>query len=129
VDAHPNLHFFDRVHYDALPDHIAYFDVTFIPFQVNEHTRGNDLLKFQDYMAMGKPIVTTNTAGAWRYGDLLRIVEGSEDFVAGIEAAHREDSQDLRQRRREFAESHSWVRRAPGLESILRDALESRGVE
>jgi glycosyltransferase involved in cell wall biosynthesis len=126
VAAHPNVYLFDPVPYGALPDHIAYFDVTFIPFLVNEHTRGNDLLKFQDYMAMGKPIVTTDTGGARRHGDLLRIATGAEAFSAAVDAALDEDSEELMERRRESARSNSWERRAVDIEAILRQNLEAQ---
>lgn len=114
----------DAVDYEALPDHVAYFDATIVPFHVNEHTRGNDLLKFNDYLAMGKVVVTTNTGGAERYGDLLTVAGSADEFVASIESATGADSAELRKRRQAFAEKNSWSERVLEIEAIIRDHLQ-----
>ena len=49
-----NVQFMPPVDYQSLPDYIHYFDVAIVPFKINEHTRGNNLLKFHDYLAMGE---------------------------------------------------------------------------
>ncbi len=54
-----NFHHLLPVDYQSLPDYTSYFDVAVVPFKINEHTKGNDLLKFHDFLAMGKPVVST----------------------------------------------------------------------
>lgn len=60
---HDNVHHHGQVPYQELPNWIHAFDAALIPFRLNEHTRGNDLLKFHDYLAMGKSIVCSDTGG------------------------------------------------------------------
>lgn len=126
---YPNVHYHRQVHYGVLPDWISYFDATIVPFQVNEHTRGNDLLKFNDYLAMGKSIVTTNTGGASKYDGLVRIASDAESFLACIEQSLRGDASEVVVRRKNEARRNSWDRRVREVESILREHLASNPPE
>lgn len=123
VDRHPNLHYHGQVAYQALPDWIHAFDVAIIPFRVNDHTLGNDLLKFNDYLAMGKSIVTTDTGGARKYDDLIMVADGAADFMACVDRALAGESDDIRQRRRDLARQNSWEDRARTVQSIFLEHL------
>ncbi len=123
---HDNVHRHTQVPYDELPDWINYFDAAIIPFRINEHTRGNDLLKFHDYLAMGKSIVTTRTAGAWRFEGLIHVADETRGFLECTEDALGPVSEELRQKRVDMARRNSWNSRAGEIESILRDHLEGR---
>ena len=68
--------FLGPVKYEKLPSYIRYFNVAFVPFKTNEHTKGNDLLKLHDFLAMGKPIVSSGIGGA---NDLERVVMVAQD--------------------------------------------------
>ncbi len=118
-------HFFHSpaVPYEQLPDYLSYFQVTIVPFGVNEHTRGNNLLKFHDYLAMGKPVVTTNIGGAEDLGDVIRIADTPETFLARIEEALADDSQKLVQSRKKVAYENSWPNRIKEVKNILINKL------
>ena len=81
------------VDYQALPDYLNYFDVAIVTFVINEHTKGNDLLKFHDYLAMGKPIVSTNIGGAKDLNGLVKIADNPRQFLQQIEKALNCDTQ------------------------------------
>lgn len=125
----PNLHHLNQVDYEDLPDRIHAFDVAMVPFQVNEHTRGNDLLKFSDYLATGKPVVTTATGGADRYGDLLRVARDSQHFLALLDDALHNDAEDRVRRGVDYARANSWSARAMEIESIFVEALRARAAQ
>jgi glycosyltransferase involved in cell wall biosynthesis len=125
VDRHPNLHYHPSVAYNDLPNWIHYFDVGIIPFRVNQHTKGNDLLKFNDYLAMGKGIVTTNMGGAHRYDGLLWVASDAQEFAACIEQALEGTSEEMRDRRMDVARRNSWEARAGAVHSILAKHLEA----
>ncbi|RKZ14823.1 hypothetical protein DRQ53_10565, partial [bacterium] len=126
VARHTNLHHHRQVPYEELPDWIQYFNAAIIPFRLNEHTRGNDLLKFHDYLAMGKSIVTTNTGGAWKFGDLIHVAEDGPGFVEAIERAIQPVDEELRQQRIEMARSNSWDQRAAEIWQVLEEHLQHR---
>ena len=66
VDSHrdifdlPNVRWLGVKEYGELPGHLHHFDVTTIPFIINEVTHAVSPLKLFEYMAGGRPIVTPN---------------------------------------------------------------------
>ncbi|MFL6277058.1 MAG: glycosyltransferase family 1 protein [Blastocatellia bacterium] len=90
----PNLHYLGSKEYKELPAYIAGWDVALMPFALNESTRFISPTKTPEYLAAGKPVVSTPVRDVVRiYGEmeLVRIAEQPEAFVEAIEAALRED--------------------------------------
>jgi glycosyltransferase involved in cell wall biosynthesis len=63
-DIHPflglgNIHFTGRVLYDDLPKWISGIDVCILPYHVDVQTRAINPLKIREYLATGKPVVST----------------------------------------------------------------------
>ncbi len=88
----PNLHYLDMKTYEQLPAYLAYFDVTIIPFAVNESTRFLSPTKTLEYMAAHKPIVSTPIKDVIDlYGNVVRVATYPEDFIRHVEAALSED--------------------------------------
>jgi glycosyltransferase involved in cell wall biosynthesis len=123
VERHANVHYHPQVAYQELPDWIHAFDAAIIPFRVNRHTLGNDLLKFNDYLAMGKSIVTTDTGGARKYEELIMVANDAAEFTAYVERALAGESDEIRKRRRDLARQNSWEDRARTVQSIFMDHL------
>src|SRR5690606_28305817 len=55
----PNIHYLGGKSYKELPDYIAGWDVALIPFAHNEATRYISPTKTPEYLAAGKPVVST----------------------------------------------------------------------
>ena len=69
----PNAHYLGDKHYDSLPSYLIHFDVCIIPYDV-EKQHGGDPIKFYEYLAAGRPVVSTpigalheftNVHGVW----------------------------------------------------------------
>jgi glycosyltransferase involved in cell wall biosynthesis len=118
-----NFQFIPPVDYQSLPDYIHYFDVAIVPFKKNEHTMGNNLLKFHDYLAMGKPVVSTNVGGATDFKDVLMIADGPFDFLLKIEKSLHSDTPADNIKRKNVALENSWQRRIKEVEGLIRDGL------
>jgi UDP-galactopyranose mutase len=76
--------------YDELPRLLAGWDVALMPFAINEATRFISPTKTPEYLAAGKPVVSTLVRDVVRhYGRLegVKIASTPEEFVAGCEAA------------------------------------------
>lgn len=87
-----NLHYPGARSYEALPATIARWDVALMPFAINEATRFISPTKTPEYLAAGRPVVSTPIADVVRhYGDMeaVRIATGGADFVAACDAALR----------------------------------------
>ena len=84
----PNIHYLGSKTYSELPRYIAGWDVALMPFAINEATRYISPTKTPEYLAAGKPVVSTPIADVIKpYGklDLVRIARTPEEFVAAIE--------------------------------------------
>jgi hypothetical protein len=119
-----NVHHIEPVDYSSLPNYLQYFDVAIVPFQINPHTRGNDLLKFHDYLSMGKPVVSTETAGAKDLKGVIRIANNPSTFLEEIEKALCTETQDVFLERKQIAKKNSWDNRIKEFEQLLKNYLE-----
>ena len=115
-----NFHLLDPVDYQVLPDYINYFDAAIVPFKINEQTKGNDLLKFHDYLSMGKPVVTTNIGGAEDLKDVVYIAENNNNFIESIENALSNNASDIITLRQKTAMSNSWHLRIKQVEQLIK---------
>ncbi|MHB8170623.1 MAG: glycosyltransferase [Thermincolia bacterium] len=107
----PNVHLLGRRDVQVLPNYLKGFDVCLNPFKINELTDKVSPLKFYEYLASGKPIVTVDMPGVREFADIVEVAEGREDFVARIEAALATESEEKKLQRLERAREHSWESR------------------
>ena len=84
-----NLKWQGSASYDDLPAVLARWDVAIMPFAINAATRFISPTKTPEYLAAGKPVVSTAIVDVARhYGEFegVRIAENADAFVAAIEA-------------------------------------------
>ena len=87
-----NLHYLGGKGYTELPRYLAGWDVALMPFAINESTRFISPTKTPEYLAGGKPVVSTAIVDVIRhYGELeaVRVAEDHRSFIAECEAAMR----------------------------------------
>lgn len=87
LDALPNVHLMGKVPYCDLPAYAKGFDVCMMPYALNELTHNINPLKMKEYLATGKPVVSTPVAEAKRLAHALRIGHGPDGFIAAVEDA------------------------------------------
>jgi len=88
-----NIHWLGPKLYEELPLYLAGWDVALLPFARNQSTRFISPTKTPEYLAAGRPVVSTPITDVVRsYGEagLARIAATPEDFVAQCEAALRD---------------------------------------
>lgn len=103
-----NIHFLGSKDSSVLPAFIKYFDVCINPQLLNEVTIGNYPRKIDEYLAMEKPVVATETIAMSIFKDYTYLAKNKEDYVRLIEIALKEDNETKREDRRKFAASHTW---------------------
>lgn len=123
-----NVHFLGEMIYHDLPQFIHHFDVCLIPFKDIPLIRATNPVKFYEYLASGKPIVSTKIPELEQYNQLCYIAENKEDFLKQTELALMEkDRQLLRDSRINFAKQNTWRHRVdtlyPYLESLSRSMI------
>lgn len=108
-----NIHYLGAKAYKDLPAYIAGWDVAFLPFARNESTRFISPTKTPEYLAAGKPVVSTSIRDVVRpYGQLgiVRIADTVEEFVAAATGAMNQnpDSSGWLQKVDAFLAQTSW---------------------
>ncbi|MBD1874769.1 glycosyltransferase family 1 protein [Nodosilinea sp. FACHB-131] len=86
----PNIHYLGGKSYQELPHYLAGWDVALLLFARNESTRFISPTKTPEYLAGGKPVVSTSIKDVVRpYGDesLVHIADTVPEFVEAIAAA------------------------------------------
>jgi len=87
-----NIQYLGPKTYDQLPTYLAGWDVALMPFAINESTRFISPTKTPEYLAGGKPVVSTAIVDVKRhYGELeaVCVADTTKGFIAGCEAALR----------------------------------------
>jgi UDP-galactopyranose mutase len=86
----PNIHYLGSKTYAELPAYLSGWDVALMPFAMNESTQFISPTKTPEYLAGGKPVVSTPIKDVVRhYGHLegVKIASTPDEFVAACEAA------------------------------------------
>jgi UDP-galactopyranose mutase len=86
----PNIHYLGSKTYEQLPYYLSGWDVALMPFAMNESTQFISPTKTPEYLAGGKPVVSTPIKDVVRhYGQLegVKIASTPEEFVKACEAA------------------------------------------
>ncbi len=83
VPQRPNLHWLGGRDYSLLPAYVKRFDVCLMPFAINEATEYINPTKALEYMATGKPIVSTPVEDVvLQFSGVVKISQTSEEFIA-----------------------------------------------
>jgi UDP-galactopyranose mutase len=86
----PNIHYLGSKSYAELPAYLSGWDVALMPFAMNESTQFISPTKTPEYLAGGKPVVSTPIKDVVRhYGQLegVKIASTSDQFVEACEQA------------------------------------------
>jgi UDP-galactopyranose mutase len=86
----PNIHWLGGKKYDELPSYLAGWDVAMLPFALCDATRFISPTKTPEYLAAGKPVVSTSIRDVVKpYGHqgLAWIADTAADFAVAIDEA------------------------------------------
>jgi glycosyltransferase involved in cell wall biosynthesis len=108
----PNIHYLGMKHYSELPSYISGWDIAMMPFAHNESTRYISPTKTPEYLAAGRPVISTPIIDVLRqYGrnGLVNIAGTPEEFVrvASLELENT-DRDEWLQHVNEFLSQNSW---------------------
>lgn len=103
-----NVFFLGSKTVDLLPGYVKGFDVCINPQIVNDMTIGNYPRKIDEYLAMGKPTIATQTEAMEYFGQHVYLAKDKYEYPVLIEKALAENSAALEAKRKEFASQHTW---------------------
>ncbi|HUS95518.1 MAG TPA: glycosyltransferase, partial [Hyphomicrobiaceae bacterium] len=86
----PNVHFLGRKPYDEIATYMAAMDVLIMPWNTSEWIKACNPIKLKEYLATGRPIVTSDFQALDGWRDIVRVATGAEAFAEAIADAVRE---------------------------------------
>ncbi len=86
IEKQKNIYFLGSKSYNELQNYSSKFDVCTIPFVINDITNATSPLKLFEYMALSKPIVTTNMKECRKYESVF-IANNKEEFISLVDKA------------------------------------------
>jgi UDP-galactopyranose mutase len=122
----PNIHYLGSKTYAELPAYIAGWDVALLPFAKNDATRFISPTKTPEYLAAGKPVVSTSIRDVVRpysVQGLARIADTPDAFVAACESALAEPREKLLKRADPFLAKMSWDKTWEAMEALMDEAV------
>ena len=123
-----NIHWLGGKKYEELPHYLAGWDVAMMPFALNQSTKFISPTKTLEYLAAGKPVVSTAIRDVVRpYGEKGLVRIGDKDtFVREIAEALSEDG-DVR---RKAADAHvaqtSWDHTFKKMSALMQETARAK---
>ena len=119
--AMPNVEHVGRVSYSELPAYLAAIRVGITPYLDTSFNRASSPLKTLEYLAAGRPVVSTDLpASRWLNTELVAVADDAEEFVRFV---HDQLSAPLlpevADACRAIAGAHSWHSRAAAMNAVL----------
>jgi len=128
---HGNIHYLEPKKYEELPHYLAMWDIALLLFARNESTRFISPTKTPEYLAAGKPVISTSIRDVVRpYGELnlVKIADSPADFVLSAEKilAKSQQPTDWLTRVDAFLEDISWDKTWKQMSGLMDQAVEAR---
>jgi UDP-galactopyranose mutase len=123
-----NIHYLGGKSYQELPQYLAGWDVAVIPFAMNESTRYISPTKTPEYLAAGKPVISTpirDVVSPYGENKLVHIASSAEEFVKYGEAIlKRKQRKTWLTKVDSFLAGNSWDRTWSQMAKHIENKLE-----
>jgi uncharacterized SAM-binding protein YcdF (DUF218 family)/glycosyltransferase involved in cell wall biosynthesis len=133
LQALKNVYFLGKKEHGELPVFIKYFDAGIIPYLISEYTNNVYPTKLNEYLALGKPVVSTQLPEIMEfnkeYGDIVYVGENKEKFGEGIGRAIKEDDRILRTKRIEVSRDNCWEGRIEKISRLIQERIEKNKID
>lgn len=122
-----NLHWLGGRDYLQLPAYAKKFDLCMMPFALNEATEFINPTKALEYMATGRPIVSTGVEDVvLQFSSVVRIAESHKHFIECCEEALAQPGENRIQTGLKLARRNSWESIVTRLQAHMAEAILKR---
>ncbi len=122
----PNLKLLGPKHRSELAGYLKGFDVSIVPYKIDGFTRNIYPLKLYEYMASGKPIVSSPIPAVVDEQPLVDIASTAEEFSSAIGKCLAEPNRELEVARIELARQNTWDARVERKSELIEALLQDR---
>jgi UDP-galactopyranose mutase len=127
---HPNIHYLGGKKYSELPDYLAGWDIALLLFARNESTRYISPTKTPEYLAAGKPVISTSIRDVVRpYGELnlVEIADTADDLIRAAEKLlSLENRSEWLRKVDAFLENISWDKTWAHMSRLIDEVIDRR---
>ena len=122
LDKLPNVSYLGIINYIDLITYSAFFDICMVPFIKNDITDATSPVKIFEYMALEKPIVTTDINECKSY-ESCQIAYSDEDFIEKVDYAIKVLTHDDEYKRilKKEAGDNTWKHRAKQIKLAIKN--------
>jgi len=110
------------VMYKDVPEILSSFDVL-VSFKKAKKCIGGDSIKLYEYLATGKPIVTTSVPPADRFKSIVYIADKPKQFSEYLKKAIGEKDELIRMKRKATARKNSWASRVDIIWNKIKEVI------
>ena len=122
-----NIHWLGRREYAQLPNYTKAFDVCMMPFALNEATEYINPTKALEYMATGRPIVSTAVPDVVsNFSEAVNVATSSDCFVEMCDRALINPDDESIERGLKMADNNQWEAIVAKLEGHIEDVLKKK---
>jgi glycosyltransferase involved in cell wall biosynthesis len=122
-----NVHFLGSKPYEQVPNYLHYSDVLLLPRTMDPYSLACDPLKLYEYLATGKPVVSTNHPSTKRFLDFIQTGNTPEEIIEGIEKSLTRND-ETSQRQKVVVNSLAWETRINQLLNMVNEQSNRRKV-
>jgi glycosyltransferase involved in cell wall biosynthesis len=115
----PNISLLGPKPHEAIPAYLRWSDAALIPHRLNELTRKMYPLKLHEYLAAGKPVVSTILEPLLPFRDVVTLAASTGEFVAAVRSAVVDKEPQRVARRVAVAEANDWDARARAVAQLI----------
>ncbi len=119
-----NVYFLGGKKHEELPGYIKEMDVCLMCYRNTAYTNYIFPLKLHEYLACGRPIVSTCLKNLKEFKEVLRFADTRDDWIEKIEECLKDNSFELEQKRIAVARENSWDERVKEIRSIIQEKLD-----
>lgn len=123
----PNVYYLGWREYELLPRYMKSIDVYLLPYRLCDRMRYSHPNKMYQYLAAGKPTVSTNFPEVRSLKHVIKVSRGYEDFRCKVEEALRECDPELVAQRLKVAQENTVEVRAKQKIAIIQAHLDRQG--
>ena len=105
-----NVYFLGAKPVNALASYTQHFDVCIMPYRVNAYTNNIYPLKLHEYLASGRPVVSSPIRSMRNFADVIELAEGAEDWSRALTKTLNPcaNSRAAMAARQKIARGHDW---------------------
>ncbi|NQS77014.1 MAG: glycosyltransferase [Peptococcaceae bacterium] len=109
---HPRLSFLGPKPYFRVPHFLHQFDVLLLPRNYEPHSLASDPLKLYEYLATGKPIVSTAIPSAMRFSNVAYVCDSDKGFLNALDRAQKDWTPEKAVKAQNSVKDLTWENRA-----------------